>query len=321
MRSLQKVLITGAAGFVGPYLAKELKDAYNIVAVDRKQDGSFGGLDGIVYEALDVVDKEAVAALVEKHLPDAIIHLAAETSGWFEAPYAMLSVNLSGVVNLYEAVCVQKQRCGYNPKIIYVSTSETYGHAAGSQPITEDTRLTPVNHYSVSKASADLLSYDYVQSNGLNIVIARPFTHTGPGQRAGFFVPDIASQVARAERTGERRLFVGNIDAIRDYSDVRDVVHAYRLLLEASTNPGEAYNICSGTGVKVKDLLDMIVSRSEVEIVVELDQKRLRPSDTPVFIGDNTKLKKATGWQPRYGLQQTVDDTLKFWRLHEVTKR
>jgi GDP-4-dehydro-6-deoxy-D-mannose reductase len=313
--SHKTLMITGASGFVGRHLANALGHKFKLVGIDRNASRLDNKLPIADHRKLDITYKSSVEEVIRELRPDFIIHLAAETTGWFENPYAVFEVNLTGSLNLYESVLALSRQVDYRPKIIHVSTSEAYGSGATSRPIVEETRLSPINHYAASKASADMVSFDYARSHGLNIVTVRPFTHTGPGQKVGFFVPDMISQVAQAEKgLIDDTLMVGNVDAVRDYLDVRDVIRAYELLLDAPTTPGSVYNICSGVGIKIGDLLNMIVSLSRKPLAVKQDPKRLRPSDTPIFVGDNAKLTRATGWRPTYPIEQTIQETLDYWR-------
>lgn len=310
----KKVLITGASGFVGQHLIKQLKQQYEIIGAVSPR-SSLSSLDGVTYTALDVADSEATQTIVEQQRPDYIVHLAAQTTNWFQNPAPMFATNLSGTINLYEAVWLLKEKDGYNPKILYVSSSEVYGRTTNPELISEDAPFYPVNHYASSKAAADRVSYGYSQSNKLNIVIARAFTHTGPGKKQGTFVSDMAAQIVQLEQDAKgNEIRVGNLNAVRDYLDVRDVVRAYKLILEADLLPGTALNVCSGKGVRVRDILDSMIKLANKEIVAKNDPERTRPSDVPVFVGDNTKLMQATGWKPSIQLEDTLSETLEYWR-------
>lgn len=310
---MKRVLVTGATGFAGKHLVDALRHKYHVIGTGHYETPLHKSAR-VTYEQLDIRSSKSILRLLNQHSPDLIVHLAAHTTGWFDEPQAVYETNLVGTVNLYEAVAKLRDSTGYSPKLLYVGSSEAYGTSSGAGPITEGMPFLPTNSYGASKASADIASYAYTKSKKLNIVIARPFTHTGPGQRKGFFVPDMLSQVVAAEKDGGHELEVGNTDATRDYLDVRDVVRAYMLLLEAETNPGDAYNVCSGKGIRIKDLLDLIVSQSTSPLSIVQDQARMRPSDVPVFIGDNSKLCSLTGWQPHFDIAQTISETTSYWR-------
>ena len=308
-------MITGADGFVGRYLVDALKGTYEVIGTTHSARGALNKSRGIYYEFVEITDKKMVDALIHQHLPDVIVHLAAKTDDWFAEPYVMFATNLTGTLNLYESVLRQKQRNGYDPKILYISSSEVYGATQHSKSIKEKNPFFPVHHYATSKASADMASFEYARSKKLNIVILRPFTHTGPRQRLGFFVPDMASQIAKLEnKPGRVELFAGELGAVRDYLDVRDVVEAYRLVIENNIPSGIALNVCSGRGVKIKEVLESLLALSTKEIIVKLDQSRLRPSDAPLLVGDNSKLQELTGWRPSINLNDTLERTLHYWR-------
>ena len=185
--------------------------------------------------------------------------------------------------------------------------------------INEDYPFFPINHYASSKASADRVSYDYTKSRGLNIIIVRAFTHTGPRQKLGFFVPDMASQIAQLEHsTHKKEISVGNLEATRDYLDIKDVVRAYKLVIQKDIPSGTALNVCSGKGIQVKQILEMLLSFSKKKITLKIDPSRMRPSDVPVFIGDYSRLHSFTGWEPTVDLRETLQATLNYWRMINV---
>lgn len=309
---MKSVLITGATGFAGVHLVELLSKDYKIIALSH--DPAIK-LSSSLNVSGDIRDQVTIDRLLKKHSPDYIIHLAAKTKDWFDDPRASYDVNLVGTLNLYESVLRQQRLKKYNPKILYISTSEIYGHTTSLSCINEACVLRPANNYATSKAAADLMSFAYAKSQGLNIVIVRPFTHSGPGQQKGFFLTDMASQVAAIEKGKQQPVIsVGNLKSVRDYSDVRDIVKAYKLILEAETVPGNVINVCSGVGMKVEDILKRLIKLSDVEVKVKVDKTRFRPVDVPVFIGDNSRLKKLTKWVPEYTLDQTIIDTLNYWR-------
>lgn len=310
----EKVLVTGASGFAGQHLVDCLKQDYEVVGIASPR-ASLPSQHGITYFKVDITDSKAVDAVVSDQRPDFIIHLAAQTTGWFQNPRQIFDINLMGTINLYESVVALKNKDGYDPKILYISSSEVYGKTTNPKLIGEDAPFFPVNHYASSKAAADRVSYDYSQSSKLNILILRAFTHTGPGNKQGSFVSDMASQIVHLEKDpNDNEIRVGNLDAIRDYLDVRDIVEAYRLALKTDLPRGTALNVCSGRGVKVQDILDTMIKFAKKEIVVKTDPGRMRPSDVPVFIGDNSKLVQSTGWRPSIQLADTLREALEYWR-------
>lgn len=309
---MKKILITGANGFAGQHLISTLKADYQITGIINKS--TLRNSENIYYESGNILDRGFLEDVIKKFQPDFIIHLAAIAPTWSEDPENIFKINLIGTLNLYLAIEVQKKNSGYDPKIVYVSSAESYGKTANPQKISEDSPFFPANYYGTSKVAADRLSYQMSQSSKLNIVIIRPFNHTGPGQQKGFFVPDMASQIVELEQSDKNEIKVGNLDSIRDITDVRDIVFGYKKILEIDTSPGDAFNLCSGKGIKMRDILDKLISLSKKEIKIAQDPKRIRPSEIPITVGDNTKFVNLTGWEPKIPLDQTLQDTLEYWR-------
>lgn len=310
---MQKVLLTGANGFVGQHLVNLLKGDHQIIGIINKS--NLQDTENVRYESGNILDRGFLEDLVKKHQPDSIIHLAAIAPTWSQDPENIFKINLLGTLNLYQAIESLKKMSGINPKIIYVSSAEVYGKTTSPEKITEDSPFFPANFYGSSKVAADRLSYQISQSSGLKIIIIRPFNHTGPGQQKGFFVPDMASQIVEIERDNSKNeLLVGNLESIRDISDVRDIASGYKKMLESEFIPGEAFNLCSGTGIRMEDLLKKLLSMAKKEIKIIKDPKRMRPSEVPITVGDNTKFKNLTGWEPKIPLDQTLQDTLEYWR-------
>ncbi len=305
---MAKVLITGAAGFVASHLIPQLSSEFEVIGIGREPTIS----QDIPYFACDITNPQEVNQLIHRQEPEFIVHLAAiahTTNTQFDQ---ITQTNLTGPYNLYQAIL---SRPDYNPKILFISSGEVYGNTDTPDNITENSLLNPTNLYGVSKLAADRLSYQYALAHQLNITILRPFSHTGPGQQLGFFVPDIASQVAAAEKsTQSQTISTGNLTAIRDYLDVRDVVHAYHLALTTDLPPGESYNIASGQGTSIQSMFDQLISLSTVPITSQEDPNRLRPIDIPTLIGNSDKFRIATGWQPKIPLSQTLQDTLNYYR-------
>jgi GDP-4-dehydro-6-deoxy-D-mannose reductase len=261
----------------------------------------------------DLHDRDAVERVVEGAVPDRIVHLAGQSSvhrSW-AAPGETLHTNVLGLVNLLDAV----RKRGLNPVVLVVGSAEEYGPVPpGAPPLTEDLPLRPSSPYAVSKVAQGALALLYGPAGGMRVVLTRTFPHTGPGRGDVFAESSFARQIAEIE-AGLRPpvLRVGNLEAVRDYTDVRDVVRAYWALLEQGQG-GAVYNVCRGAGRRIRDLLDMLLARSRARVDVEVDPERLRPSDTPVLVGDPSLLRETTGWEPRIPMEVTLADLLDFWR-------
>lgn len=310
-----KVFITGSEGFVGQHLVNLLKQNHSVVGLSRNT--PLQSETNEEYVIGDILDKTKIYDLLKKYKPDVILHLAGIAKTWGNDGREVFNINLFGTLNIYEAVTRLKSEEDFNPKIIFISSAEVYGKTINTEYITEDSILNPINIYGTSKLAADRLSYQYSQNANLNIVILRPFPHIGPGQQTGFFVSDMASQIAELEKTGKNELLVGNLEAVRDYLDVRDVAKAYQAIIEKDFTPGDVYNICSGKGIKINDLLQKLLSLSEKKIILKQDPKKMRSIDLPIYIGSNEKFTQLTGWHPETNLDQTLKDVLDFWRKKE----
>jgi len=281
-----RVLVTGASGFVGRHLRQSLGDSF------------------IPFEA-DVLDASAVRAAVKGARPNAVVHLAAESSvaaSWGDASAAW-TVNVVGTVNLLEAVQSEQPKA----RILFTSTGEVYGRAE-TLPTPESAPVEPLSPYAATKAAAEI-ACGQVARRGVNVVVARAFNHEGPGRDERFAVGSWAAQVARLEEAGGGVLEVGDLSAERDISDVRDVCRAYTLLLDESVEPG-TYNVASGRSVAMRDVLAQIVSFARCSIDVESRAERIRPAEIPRMLGDATRIRQATGWEPEIPLEQTLVETL-----------
>lgn len=312
---MKKIFITGSEGFAGAHLVNALKEEYFIIGLSHKE--KLKSDKNLIFENGDIQNQDLIYNLLEKYQPEVIVHLAAISFTWSSPPLDLFNVNLFGTLNIFESILKLRKKISYNPKIIYISSADVYGKTSTPGSISEESPFFPINYYAVSKVAADRLSYQVTLTDRLNVVIARSFNHTGPGQKKGFFVPDMVSQIVELERSEENILQVGNLESVKDFTDVRDIVEAYKLLIEKDIPPGEAINVCSGVGVKFKDILDKLLEQALKEIVVEEDKKRLRPSEIPLLVGNNQKLVKLTGWQPKYTLDQTLKDTLEYWRTQK----
>lgn len=306
-----QALVTGAAGFVGHYLVKLLLEkGYTVCATyhrQKPQDPVFQKTD---IKQVDITDKEALRSLIYEFVPDEIYHLAgvAVTTGKESEGY--YRVNFFGTLNLFEAV----REAAPQARILYVGSAAAYGPVPPEkQPIREEMPLTPLNHYAASKAAADVAACAYA-AQGLHIVRTRPFNHTGPGQTTDYVCSRLAKQVAEVAlgRT-EPMLTAGNLDAARDFTDVRDVVRAYWLLLQKG-RPGEAYNVCSGKAYSVREIAEALAEIGGVKITLQSLPELQRRTDIPLLLGSAEKISYDTGWHPEIPFQQTLADLLDWWK-------
>lgn len=314
-----RVLITGITGFVGSHLAEFLlkKKDVEVFGIERwrsDQTNIHGIKDKITFIECDIRDFSSVKKVIQNVKPSKIFHLAAQSfvpTSW-NAPAETLHTNIIGELNLFEAV----RESNIDPWIQIACSSEEYGKVYPNElPITEKNILRPLSPYAVSKVGQDMLGYQYHQSYGLKIIRTRGFNHTGPRRGDVFVSSNFCKQVALIEKKKQKPVIkVGNLDAIRDFTDVRDMVRAYWLSTEGKCKPGEAYNICTGKGYKIKDIISILLKLTKSKIKIEKDPSRIRPSDVPVLIGDNSKFVKATGWKPTIPFEKTLEDLLNYWR-------
>ena len=289
-----RAFVTGASGFVGSWLQAHLREVGDDVVVPG--------------EELDVNDALSLADAVAAARPDAVYHLAGLTDvgdSW-ERPAAFFRTNAGGTFNLLDAA----RRCDTLPRVLFVSSSEVYGRVEPDQlPISEEAPLRPVSPYAATKAASEMLAVQAHVGWGLDVVRARPFNHVGPGQSAAFVVPAVAGRIVDAQRSGRGEVRVGNVSSRRDFTDVRDVVRAYRLLVERG-EPGEAYNVCSGREVAVGDVVRQLLALSGAEVEVRPDPLLMRAADVPVVRGDPSRLRAATGWEPSIPLEESLGDVM-----------
>jgi len=310
-----KALIIAAAGFVGRHLVNELLGSKWDVSGTRLPTET-ADLDIPVY-GLDILDIKAVKNLIKKVNPDCIIHLAAQSSvaiSW-KQPALTVDVNVKGVINLLEAVRDAEKP----PRLLLIGSGEEYGFVSPEDiPVSEETTLKPGNIYAGTKIAQGIFGQIYAEAYGLEVIIIRAFNHIGPGQTDAFVIPAFCKQVAEIEVKGKKGVIrVGNLEAKRDFTDVRDIVRAYRLLAEKGKS-GEIYNIGSGVSVSIADVLDKIIGLSKADITIEQDPARLRPSDVPDIRADISKLTACTGWKPEITLDVTLKDVLEEWRREKI---
>lgn len=296
-----KALITGAAGFVGRHLTQHLLE----------EDDTVVGVDH--HDGPDLLDADGWQELLADVRPDAVYHLAGQSDvgGSWNTPALTFRVNAEGTLNVLQA-CVS---AGVG-RVIAVSSADVYGRVTMAElPLTEDTPLRPVTPYAASKIAADYLALQAHLGYGLEVMRVRAFNHLGPGQTNRFVAPALAERIALNEREGGELVPVGNLTPRRDFTDVRDVVRAYRLLV-LHGDAGEAYNVCSGHDIAISELADRLVAMADRPMRLEGDPSLQRPVDVPVLRGDFTRLHKTTGWEPEIDLDQTLTDLLTEWRGH-----
>ncbi|HVR95436.1 MAG TPA: GDP-mannose 4,6-dehydratase [Thermoanaerobaculia bacterium] len=314
-----RALITGITGFAGSHLAEYLLAEHPGVEVfgtyrwRSRMDNIEHLRSRIKLLEADLRDYTSMHAALERSRPDFIFHLAAQSfvpSSW-TAPNETLTTNVSGQTNLFEAVRALK----LDPVVQIACSSEQYGLVLPDEvPIKETNPLRPLSPYAVSKVAQDYLGYQYFQSYGLKAIRTRGFNHTGPRRGQVFVTSNFCSQVAAIELgLQEPVIRVGNIEAIRDFTDVRDMVRAYWLAVNHG-KPGEVYNIATGNGIRISEMLDRLIALANVEVKIETDPDRLRPSDVEILIGDSSKFRADTGWEPRIPFDQTLRDLLAYWR-------
>jgi GDP-4-dehydro-6-deoxy-D-mannose reductase len=288
--------VTGGRGFVGRHLVDHLRTCGDEVVVVDHADGG-----------VDVTDPAAVREVVGAHRPDAVYHLAgwADVGSSWSNPAGALHLNAVGTLHVLEA----SREAGVE-RVLSVASAEVYGVVAEDElPVREDAPLRPTSPYAASKVAAEAVAQQAFLGHGLGVLRVRPFNHIGPGQSEHFLAPALAGRVARAERDGADTVAVGNLTPRRDLTDVRDVVRAYRLLIERG-EPGEVYNVCSGRDVAVQELADSLLAMADRPLALEPDPALSRPVDLPVLRGDPTRLQAATGWAPEIPLEQTLHDVL-----------
>lgn len=293
-----RALITGSAGFVGRHLTEHLEACGDeVIGIDRTT-------------GVDLLDPASVRAAVEDAAPEAVYHLGgwSDVGASWQAPLDTLRVNAEGTLNVLQA-CRDR-----SARVLVVSSADIYGKVTlGELPLTEESPVRPVSPYAASKVAADMLALQAWLGYGLEVMRVRAFNHLGPGQTASFVAPALAERIARCEREGREEVTVGNLTPRRDFTDVRDVVRAYRMLV-CDGAPGEAYNVCSGHDIAISELAERLVGMARIPVRLEGDPTLQRPVDVPVLRGDHTKLTEATGWKPEIDLGVTLGDIMDEWR-------
>lgn len=312
----KKLLITGATGFAGSHLAERLlSNGFEVwgTHIDVSLE-NVSALHDLKLVKCDLLDGKAAASVIKDVKPDAVFHLAAQSSPSvsYSNPAETLKVNIFSTLNLFEAVA------SHSPDTVVVNagSGDEYGEAAGDElPLTETSELRPANPYAVSKVTQDMLAYQYWKSRGVKAIRCRPFNHLGPMQSPNFVVPSFTKQIAEIEAglNPEKVIKVGNLDGSKDFLDVRDVVSAYELLMDKGVC-GEVYNICSGRTIKIREILDTLLALSDEKIEVVQDAQRMRPAEAKAVWGSNARLK-SLGWEPAYSISDGLKRTLEFWRV------
>lgn len=314
---MARCLITGITGFVGSHLAELLlKENYEVYGISRWR-SSTENIESIKEKIslidADLTDAYSLENAVKEAKPEYIFHLAAQSfvpMSW-KAPVDTFLINVIGQINLFEAV----RSIGIEPKIQIACSSEEYGFVHPNEiPIKETNPLRPQSPYAVSKVSQDYLGYQYFQSYGMKIIRTRGFNHTGPRRGEVFVTSNFAKQIVEIEKNIRKNVIhVGNLEAKRDFTDVRDMVRGYLLSVKKG-KPGEVYNICSGKSYAIREVLDMLLGMSKVKVKIQQDSERMRPSDVPILQGSYEKFNKDTGWTPEIPFEKTLGDLLDYWR-------
>ena len=307
------VLITGAAGFAGSHLLDLLaRDDVRVVALRKPGVGAEtqAAYPDVEWIEVDLLDRDAMRRTVADQAPAAVYHLAGSPhvgQSW-KAATETLSVNVMGTHHLLEGLRAE----GLRSRVVVPSSAYVYRPAGGA--LTEDDPVESTNPYAISKIATEMAAARASRRDGIPVVVARSFNHIGPRQDPSFFASGVARQVALIEAGRiEPVIRVGNLDTRRDITDVRDTVRAYRALVDGGI-PGHAYNVCSGQAHKMRDLLDGLVALARVRVSVEPDPARFRPNDTPLLLGDLSRIRRDVGWQPLIPMEQTLRDLLDYWR-------
>lgn len=314
---MKKVIIIGAAGFVGGYLIDHLKDDMNWeIYVTKLSMEKIERKDIEVYN-LDILNKEEIIKIFEKIKPDYIFNLAAQSSvslSW-KNPLLTIDINIKGAINILDAV---REIDKYDPRTMLIGSSEEYGYIKENEiPVKEENNSRPGNIYAVTKVCQNMIGKIYSDAYGMDIVNVRAFNHIGPKQTPLFVVSDFCKQVAEIEKgLREPIIYTGNLEAKRDFTDVRDIVRAYSALA-LNGKKGETYNVGSGKAISIKEILDIILKNSTKNIEIRRDEKRYRPIDISIIEADIEKLRKVIDWKPEILLEESIKEILGYWRKNE----
>ena len=306
------VLVTGAAGFAGSHLIEHLTGGARIVAWSRSAERPPAPSTRTAWQQVDLLDRDRVRQAIRDLRPSHVYHCAGAphvARSWHDTAEP-LAKNALTTHYLLDAL----RRADVACRVLLPGSATVY--AASASPLHEERPLAPASPYAFSKLAQEQLGLRARREDGIDVIVTRSFNHTGPRQSADFAAPGMARQIARLERgAAEPAIKVGNLDAERDLTDVRDIVRAYALLMERGT-PGTVYNVASGVGRPMRAVLDALVARARVPVRIEIDPSRLRPNDNAVLVGDATRLRHATGWSPEVSFDRMLDDLLDYWRQH-----
>ena len=315
---MKKFLITGISGFVGQHVIDFLeatKVKTHVMGVDLTENKSGRDRTYVTqsFKRIDLLNRPEIERVLLEFQPDYVLHLASYSSVAFswQEPVLSFQNNMNVFLNLVETI----RRQGLKPRILSVGSSEAYGNINQDHlPLVEESPLDPVSPYAVARVSQELLSRVYADSYGVDVVITRSFNHIGPGQKDIFVISSFAKQIAEIKKSGRKNgvLSTGDLHIVRDFLDVRDVVRAYYLLLTQGKN-GQIYNVCSGNGHSLQEVVDELASIAGLAIKTELNPAFVRPSDNRVIIGSNKKIHDDLGWSPAVSFQQSLKDILDYW--------
>ena len=319
MTNMNRILVTGFSGFVGKYLISHLskkKMKFEILGVDLNEpeyEYNYSEYLSTKFEKVDLLDSIKLRNLINLFQPNYIMHLASYSSvglSW-KNPSLSFKNNMNIFLNMMEIIRELSPKC----RILSIGSSEEYGNVSGDKfPLKEEYSLNPVSPYAVARVSQEQLSKVYCDGYGLDVVMTRSFNHIGVGQKDIFVISSFTKQLVEIKKgiKKEKKLVTGDITIVRDFLDVRDVVDAYfRLLINGKK--GEVYNVCSGIGVSLREVIEMICKILDIHVEIEIDPSRLRPNDNRVIVGSNEKLRKAMGWEPQISLKESLKDIIDYW--------
>ncbi len=312
-----KALITGVTGFAGNHLARLLlHEGWEVFGTRNGKEQLDEDLsECVVIHECDIRNSGQIREVLTAVQPKYIFHLAGQSSvanSWKETA-ATFDINVVGTARLLDELILQKT----DTTVILAGSAEEYGRPRGATPLTESEPLDPINPYGVSKAALSMLFKQYHLKHGLELIYARAFNHIGPGQRPGFVTVDFARQLTKIKANlKEPVISVGNLETVRDFTDVRDIVKAYLGLAKRGC-PGEVYNVCSGNAIAIKDILCLLIKQTGVKVEIKTDPDKMRPAEVPVLVGNNNKICNAINWKPERSMQETLQDLINYWTIRE----